>query len=147
MLTEVRTRDERTDQRGAWALAWPGSTVLGLDMHGDGLPSATVRVCSQGYFSYKPSPNLAKGSLPPNSPVGAENADDLRSCTDVSNAQIENKPCLNNSGSNTAAPRSLHVGGVNATHVDGSVTWLTNEVDPLVLGPMVCINDGITTTP
>jgi prepilin-type N-terminal cleavage/methylation domain-containing protein len=142
MLTEVRTRDIATDQRGAWAVAWPGSSVLGLDMHGQGLPSNTLRVCAQGYYPYNPSPSLAAGSLPPNSPVGAENADDLRICDDVSNAQLENMPCIV-SGSNTAAPRSLHPGGVIATHMDGSTTWLANEIDPLVLGAMVCINDGI----
>jgi prepilin-type N-terminal cleavage/methylation domain-containing protein/prepilin-type processing-associated H-X9-DG protein len=143
MLTEVRTREEITDQRGAWALAWPGSSVLGLDMHGDGLPSSTVRVCNQGYYAYRPAPALAKGALPPNNPVGAENADDLRVCNDVSGAQLEGMPCIT-SGSNTAAPRSLHPGGVNATHVDGSVLFIVNEIDPLVMGPMVCINDGLT---
>jgi prepilin-type N-terminal cleavage/methylation domain-containing protein len=142
MLTEVRTREEITDQRGAWTLAWPGSSVLGLDMHGDGLPSSTIRVCNQGYFAYRPAPALAKGSLPPNSPVGAENADDLRLCSDVSGAQLEGMPCIT-SGSNSAAPRSLHPGGVNATHIDGSVYYLANEIDPLVMGPMVCINDGL----
>ena len=34
-LSEVRTRDVETDQRGAWALPWAASTVLGLDVHHD----------------------------------------------------------------------------------------------------------------
>ncbi|MEQ8838584.1 MAG: DUF1559 domain-containing protein, partial [Lacipirellulaceae bacterium] len=35
MIAEVRTRDELTDHRGVWALDWPNTTVLGMDMHGD----------------------------------------------------------------------------------------------------------------
>jgi prepilin-type N-terminal cleavage/methylation domain-containing protein/prepilin-type processing-associated H-X9-DG protein len=145
MLAEVRTRDVRTDQRGAWALAWPGSTILALDMHGANL--GTVRVCgdpNNAAASYIPAPNLAKGALPPNSPVGAENSDDIKQCDDVSNAQLENMPCHPSStASYTAAPRSLHPGGVNAARVDGSVLFLPDGTDPLVLGPLICINDGL----
>ena len=33
MLSEVLTRDERTDQRGAWAVAWNGASQLAFDLH------------------------------------------------------------------------------------------------------------------
>ena len=33
LLSEVRTRDNELDQRGAWALPWTGSTLLAFDMH------------------------------------------------------------------------------------------------------------------
>jgi prepilin-type N-terminal cleavage/methylation domain-containing protein len=148
MVTEVRTREEATDQRGAWVLAWPGSTILGMDMHGANLPTATVNVCDQvGDHPYVPSPALAVGSLPPNSPPGGQNADELRECVNSSEADLQGMPCLerpNGSLSNTAAPRSQHVGGVNASHIDGSVFFLRDDVDPLVMGVLICVSDGIT---
>jgi len=148
MLTEVRTRDDPLDQRGAWALAWPGSSVLGLDMHGQLPGNYNARVTQlPGDHPYIPRPALAPGALPPNSPTGAENADDVRGCTGGSElargSQLDNMPC-NNLNSNTAAARSQHPGMVNATHVDGSVRILLDEIDPLVFGLLIHISDGQT---
>jgi hypothetical protein len=42
----------------------------------------------------------------------------------------------------SAAPRSLHLGGVNATHVDGSIVWLDNGIDWFLMARMISINDG-----
>jgi len=148
MLSEVLTRDEPTDQRGAWALAWAGSSVLGMDMNGDDI--GTGNVAEQGIFpSYIPSPSLAVGSLPPNSPPGAQNADELRECVNPSEADLLGMPCLERSGalSNTAAPRSRHPGGVHATNIDGSVRFLLDEIDPLLMGTLISINDGLTEVP
>jgi hypothetical protein len=36
----------------------------------------------------------------------------------------------------------MHVGGVNASLVDGSITWLANEIDPFLMARMVSINDA-----
>jgi prepilin-type N-terminal cleavage/methylation domain-containing protein len=146
MLAEVRTRSEPTDQRGAWVLAWPGATVLGMDMHGSGLQNPTGNVCEQaGDYPYIPSPALARGSLPPNSPPGAENADELRECENPGEADLLGMPCLVRSNlSNSAAPRSSHTGGVNAANVDGSVRFLRDDIDPLLMGVLICANDGIT---
>ena len=33
MLSEVRTRDDENDERGAWAIGINGSSILGFDMH------------------------------------------------------------------------------------------------------------------
>ncbi|QDT73563.1 DUF1559 domain-containing protein [Lacipirellula limnantheis] len=140
LLSEVRTRDELTDHRGAWALAWPGATLLAADMHGEGL--GATRVCaSSNPPSYIPSKLLTLGALPPNAPAGSENQDDQRECNNAAEADLLGMPC-NTAGSTSAAPRSLHVGGVNAALCDGSVRFLTNEVDPLMYGLMVHISDG-----
>jgi prepilin-type processing-associated H-X9-DG protein len=142
MLSEVRTRDEPTDARGAWAVAWPGSSVLALDMHGLGI-SGGYRVCRDATNitkPYVPNPALASGSLPPNA-VTNDNVDDLRECNNKSEALLLNMPC-DATQSTTAAARSLHPGGVNASHVDGSVFFMQDNIDPVILGPMICIDDG-----
>ncbi|MEM8946344.1 MAG: DUF1559 domain-containing protein [Planctomycetota bacterium] len=147
MLAEVRTRDEPTDQRGAWFLAWPGATVLGLDMHGSNAGTGNIAEQTGLDIPYIPSPDLAAGALPPNSPPGAENADEMLECENPSEADLLGMPCIArslNSLSSTAAPRSSHPGGVNGANVDGSVRYLLDEVDPLVLGLIVCINDELT---
>jgi prepilin-type processing-associated H-X9-DG protein len=36
----------------------------------------------------------------------------------------------------------MHPGGVNAALADGSVKWLTNEIDFVNYARLICINDG-----
>ncbi|HMO87440.1 MAG TPA: DUF1559 domain-containing protein, partial [Lacipirellulaceae bacterium] len=43
-VSEVRTRDNPGDQRGAWALPWAGAAILSLDMHPRWYPLAVNRV-------------------------------------------------------------------------------------------------------
>lgn len=142
MLTEVRTRPDELDQRGAWALAWPGASVLGLDMHGKdtGITNVGDNAGLQNH-PYDPDPAVVNGALGPNA---TNYQDDVLQCdNDVTKAdsQLQGMPC-NATNSRTAAPRSLHPGGVMASHVDGSVFFLSNETDAVVIGLMVCINDG-----
>ena len=42
----------------------------------------------------------------------------------------------------SAAPRSQHPGGVNATFHDGRVQFLPNRVDELTMARMISCNDG-----
>ena len=42
----------------------------------------------------------------------------------------------------SAAPRSMHTGGVNAAFLDGHITFLFNEVDEYAMSWMVSSNDG-----
>jgi prepilin-type N-terminal cleavage/methylation domain-containing protein len=145
MLTEVRTRDEPRDQRGAWALAWVGSSILGADVHGT---ASVVRICNQNpppvYF---PNPIWAEFALPPNAGVSAEiPRDDLFECVNAAEADLEGMPCWKR-GDTSAAPRSLHVGGVNGTNVDGSVRWIANDIEAVILGCLICVNDGFNHIP
>jgi prepilin-type processing-associated H-X9-DG protein len=41
-----------------------------------------------------------------------------------------------------AAPRSSHPGGVNASHCDGSVFFVNDDIDQYLFARMVSINDG-----
>ena len=145
MLTEVRTRDVDDDQRGAWSLAWGGgASIITLDLH-----SSTVRTGQS--WSSDGQPNVPYIPLtdadhksqanPPNNGPGVFNQDQLRICSDKAGADIERMSCGTQTW-DTAAPRSLHPGGVNSAHVDGSVHWLADEVDVVLLATMICINDG-----
>jgi prepilin-type N-terminal cleavage/methylation domain-containing protein len=140
MITEVRTRDLETDPRGVWSAAFCAGSIISFDMHGDILPlgGGTKR-----NTPYNPFENKDIDAMTPNSrPTG--NSDRLRECPDPAGADLELMPCSDDNGTWTgAAPRSLHVGGVNAALADGSVMWLTNEVDKFLMAHMVCINDGV----
>ena len=146
MLAEVLTREEETDNRGAWALARVGSTILGADMHGNLSSNVNAaQLFAQPNLDaplYEPGPQYAQGSLPPNTPPGAENTDDLLECVDSADADLQNMPC-DNTGSNTAASRSNHIDGVNITRVDASVDFINDDIDPLVFGLIISINDGL----
>ncbi|MEM9352699.1 MAG: DUF1559 domain-containing protein [Planctomycetota bacterium] len=148
---EVRTRENELDQRGAWAIAWQGSSILSMDNHDSvdftfGDPEAG-EVAAAGYFpmDYNDSANSSQPPpLFPNYPSNLiRNGDDMWECDSAAPAEadIEGMRCLQDSGWG-AAPRSLHVGGVNASNLDGSVRFLRDEIDWQVMGLLICINDG-----
>lgn len=143
MLSEVRTRDDLQDSRGAWALAWPGASILALDMHG---ASVLTRICQiASPPEYQPNPAYKDYVLTPNS----QNllADDLFICDTLmnTNSRLDGMPCKN-IGETIATARSLHPGGINASHVDGSVRWVSDDIDPLLWGSLACAHDGMTLT-
>ena len=41
----------------------------------------------------------------------------------------------------SAAPRSLHPGGVNASYLDGHVSFLENDIDDIVMALAVSVTD------
>jgi prepilin-type processing-associated H-X9-DG protein len=86
-------------------------------------------------------PNQAQ---PPNNGLAAWNRDQLRKCPDPAGADLDRMPCATNDSWGSAAPRSLHAGGVNIAHLDGSVDWLDDDVNVTFMGAMICINDGQT---
>ena len=149
MLTEVRTRSEPTDHRGVWTLAWPASSLIAADIHsynpppdGDNLQSAT----SSSYIGpYVPNPEHERFALTPNRTSSLYAIDELRECLDVANAQLQGMQCTTGRLDWTAAARSQHAGGVNATHVDGSVLFLSDEIDMVTLGALICVNDALVT--
>jgi type II secretory pathway pseudopilin PulG len=138
MISEVRTRADERDQRGAWALPWTASSVLALDVHHD------VRSPLR-YEAWDLTLNSAQ--LPNN--IDGYNMDMLYDCPDPAAAQLDNMPCLTYRRGTplqylSAAPRSRHPGGVVAAAMDGHVQFLINEIDPEVLAYMISINDGHT---
>lgn len=145
MLSEVRTRAEPTDERGAWVLAWPGASLLALDMHGQIGTLVNIVDTENPDRPYVPNPEYADLAKPPNS-TSTDVADELLECVNPGEAQLLGMPCMLSPDSNpdeTVAARSLHPGGVNAANVDGSVRFLQDDIDPMILGILICINDGI----
>jgi len=150
MLTEVRTREHPQDQRGAWALPWPGATVLAFDMH---VPDVKIN----GMYQPKPPPldplaaSLGLTQRPNESSatftgvsLRGGNVDVLFGCPDPNVAQFEGMPCGDYASYHwlSAAPRSRHPGGVNVAFVDGRCGFLADEVDENVLAYSISFNDG-----
>lgn len=144
VFTEVRTRDDRLDERGTWALPWNAATLLAPDMHHD-------RVAAGGYtagFSAQAVQAILIQTQLPNT-LGP-NRDILLRCNDdsLAESQLDGMPCerwqwpLGLFGYISAAPRSTHPGGVNMALLDGHVGFLSDDVDPLRLAYLVDIRDG-----
>jgi hypothetical protein len=147
MLSEVRTRDHASDPRGAWAPSLAGGGLLGFDMHSDTTPpSGSAVPNASGYkrnSPYNPIAYPGVDPLPPNSPASWSNEDYIRECPDPQVADLEQMPCNGPSSTRSAAaPRSQHVGGVNVALIDGSTTWIADEIDIFLMARMVSINDG-----
>lgn len=147
MLSEVKTRANEPDSRGAWAGGFTGGSILAFDMHSGSNGTAytsTSATDHKGTPPYIPHAYPGVDALPPN--VGAKwsNEDYIRGCDiDTAAAQAEGMPCVvQNAGRSAAAPRSSHTGGVNAAHVDGSVFFLSNDVDQFLMARMVSTTDG-----
>ena len=138
LFSEVRTRAALRDQRGAWALPWAGSSLLSFDMH-------HIRFFSRYGETYVPNPTSQGLTQRPNNP--GPNVDMLYACPEPAVAQLEGMPCdvwqaNPNSGYLSAAPRSLHPGGVVVAFMDGHVGFLPNEVNEFAMAYLVSVDDG-----
>src|SRR4051812_9708338 len=140
-FTEVRTLDDQRDERGVWTLPWNGSTLLALDMHHNTAPG--------GYFNqYIPSSTYAYQAQMPN--TSGPNEDVLLNCPQdmLADAQLQRMPCikwiwsLGLFGYISAAPRSSHPGGINASYLDGHVDFLRDDIDPFSFTYLIDIRDG-----
>lgn len=138
MLSEVRTRDHPDDQRGAWMLPWNASSLLAMDLH----PVWYGAVAEEEEpIGLDQAPNERSLGLTqvPNGPQ----PDMLYECPDKAAAQFEEMPCSAlYRGYISAAPRSNHVGGVNAAFADGHVTFLPNDIDEYSMHYMISVSDG-----
>jgi prepilin-type N-terminal cleavage/methylation domain-containing protein len=149
MIAEIRTRDSELDQRGAWALAWTGATLISFDQHSDTVSSGCPDTAARN-TPYNPFRITSDAQMPqiPNNPPTAYLQDRLRDCK-TSDEQVASRldfmPCSFEQSDGTylsAAPRSMHVGGVNTANADGSVAWINNDIDPYLMARLVSINDG-----
>lgn len=143
LLSEVRTRDDQNDHRGVWALPWSGSTLLAFDLHPVWVdPQSGPTRLPLTREDYGPDSRSLGLTQPPNSPQ----PDVLYACGNVTAEVIERMPCTVWAGKIvasyiSAAPRSLHPGGVNAAFLDGHVAFLPDNVDELSMLYMIRLND------
>jgi prepilin-type N-terminal cleavage/methylation domain-containing protein len=142
LLSEVRTRDVESDQRGAWALPWGGSSLLAYDMHplNTENPDQSLEMDPTTFI---PNPEKVESGLvqTPNSTWG----DSIFDCPrdeEIASA-LEGVPCFE-LGWDTASPRSNHPGGVNAALLDGSAFFLNDEINVVVMAYLINISDGNT---
>jgi len=121
MFAELRSGLVSNDPRGTWALGYPGASIV-----------------NAGRSSYNPSPNNMLGGLGFASCNNTDGGDELQdSCMTAFNggycspaAAALGMGC-NGGGTvmTSAMSRSLHAGGVNVVMCDGSVHFISNNID------------------
>ena len=147
MLSEVRTRDTLTDQRGVWALPWSGASLLAHDVHHDLFAEDPNRPSLTPYVAFE------EGAIAAQTPnCQGPNVDMLYDCSDQAASQLDRMPCATYDPNTeqhylSAAPRSLHTGGVNVVSMDSHVNFVTNEIDPIAMAYMVSSTDGRNVQP
>ena len=173
-MSEVRTYYQPWDERGAWALPWNSASLLAFDIHHDRstsgawtaehLINANVSHLSQRpnfvhSFAYEADPESYNpfidggiiGDVTVRCPERFSNEwyDLLEAGMTCERWEYQNVSTTDNRigmrGYQSAAPRSLHPGGVNAAFLDGRVAFLTNDIDPIVMALYVDIRDHALT--
>lgn len=153
VMAEIRTLDSPSDSRGAWALPWPGATLLSFDMHPNGWETNHDGTgAGDGYHAQIRSPYEAssrasasrcdltiKGLTPTLSSSAGGTTASRRRCKNALHAR---STTWNARGYMTAAPRSQHPGGVNGAYIDGHVQFLPDDIDEFVMAYSVSVNDG-----
>lgn len=166
-IAEVRSHIDVSDERGAWALGWNGASLLALDIHHDKTKSGaytTEHLIDTSKLGQIQKPNY----VDPRSfgPAPTTGADELIGDTTVRCPKLRSEqwmtlvrdgmPChpwpgltspvafgtVGLGGYQSAAPRSLHPGGVNGAYLDGRVEFIANDVEPIALALMVDIRDN-----
>jgi prepilin-type N-terminal cleavage/methylation domain-containing protein/prepilin-type processing-associated H-X9-DG protein len=150
-FTEVRTLDRVDDERGAWALPRCGASLLAFDMHPVGWGAghgAGGSYLVELNAPYQADPASIGNAQPPNN--RGPNADTLSACKGehLAEAEAAGMPCVHWNGGVgrssyiSAAPRSLHPGGVQAAFLDGHLQFVVDGVDELVMAYQVSVSDG-----
>ncbi|MEM7314478.1 MAG: DUF1559 domain-containing protein [Planctomycetota bacterium] len=131
LAAEVRTLDKDWDERGVWSAPWPGATLVGVNFHDEDEQHRTA--------FYRPNPaRIDAVRLPNTQDTGADN---LMACREPVVARELNMPCQRRR-SIYAATRSQHTGGVTVALLDGSVSFMGDDVDPFIYAFLVSVNDG-----
>jgi prepilin-type N-terminal cleavage/methylation domain-containing protein/prepilin-type processing-associated H-X9-DG protein len=125
MFNEVRAGVSELDPRGTWALGQPSSSFTNAGRN------------------YNPTPNNTLDS-----PDGQTYGDEIQNCYKFwyygLGAQLGMGCFPNTSGDqmNSGMARSMHPGGVNAAFADGSVHFITNNIDQYTWCILQSKNDG-----
>jgi prepilin-type N-terminal cleavage/methylation domain-containing protein len=155
-LAEVRTLDREDDWRGVWAASWPAASLLSFDMHPKGWLSGhgggeEYSAVTNAAFTANPD-SIGKTQRPN---CQGPNKDTISRCkldgALYQVAEAAGMPCVTSGfppglgGYMSAAPRSLHPGGVNSASLDGHIRFLADEIDDFLMAYLVSINDDTAT--
>jgi len=137
MASEVRAGLHPQDARGAWAVGWNAASVVAFDMHHGGPDGAAFRH-APFCIGFTQRPNVGDERV---------NVDVLYTCPDAAAASQAQMPCGTWQSFGpwrylSSAPRSRHRGGVQALWADGRVSFLDDDVDEIVMGYLISINEG-----
>jgi len=134
MLSEVRTLPSTNDERGAWAVPWNGSSLLAYDAHHDSTSGGTKYVVDASHSEHEMQRPNFTGFY-----------DGIYGCEDPESAAAAKAPCdvfRNGSVELSSAPRSNHLGGVSVVLMDGSAKFVPDDIDPIAMAYLICVNDG-----
>lgn len=144
MASEVRALERDYDHRGVWSLPFPGSTILALDWHHQLQPGESWNNVA-AIQRYVPDPSYAvDAALPNNQVVGL--GDSTFNCLGPNQQEMRNvfrAPCVPIGSFMSAAPRSNHLGGVNAVALDGHAGFLSNSINSFTFAYLIATNDGM----
>ncbi len=140
VIAEVRTRDHVQDQRGVWAMPYTGGSILGYDMHAVSRPTVPKNTGDDGkeFLPFIIDKNYLLARAP-----NSDFFDVGYKCPEPIGEIAEAMPCISDfKDFNSAAPRSLHIGGVNCAYLDGHVSFLRDDIDQVVMAYLVHPVDG-----
>lgn len=122
MVAELRSGLTQSDPRGVWAMGFPGASVV-----------------NAGRGPYNPTPNNKLGGT---SADGGDELQDGASYCDPAGAALGMGCTTAGDLMTSGMSRSLHVGGVHTCHVDGSVHFVSENIDQINWCRMLARADG-----
>lgn len=125
-LTQDHDKDGRGDCRGAWG--WVDGAMLALNSN---VVDNTL------------TPNISATGTKAMFPGGFGDA--ISYCADSLSEQDEQLECSGQSANSRRAPRSYHASGVNIAYMDGSVVFVSNNVDKQIFRDAVSVAGSETT--
>lgn len=140
LATEVITCDWDGDQRGVWAIAWSGSSLIAPDVHHVGISSLDFDLRNIKYYFPSQQPLDARYALTPNK---TEDGYDIVSDCRRAPCYALGAPCrsFGQSPAWAAAPRSNHLGGVHVVCLDGHVGFMSDAIEAVPYAYLISTKD------
>jgi prepilin-type N-terminal cleavage/methylation domain-containing protein len=147
LASEVRTRSNDRDQRGAWALPWSGSSLLSADVHPEPTCPNYEPLEQWKTRAYVPCQDVSQQADRSQTPNQQVFFDVIYLCNPLEQVEslLDRMPCTRYAGNNqfwSAAPRSQHPGGVFVVFLDGHIHFMPDEIDYQTFALLVHRSDG-----
>jgi len=122
LVGELRVGLSAIDPRGIWAMGMPGASI-----------------CNAGRANYNPTPNNLLGGV---SADGGDELEDGANYCNPANAALAMGCTTSGTLMTSAMMRSLHIGGVHACFADGSVHFISNNINQVTYCQLSSKADG-----